>query len=99
MGMEQRLEVQNRVQTQGDFMDNSNIFQWVFFVGAILQVLAAFQKYGEKLQTAAVAMKERNENPALPNRRGPAKLPYTLLYPKSEKHGLTGMGVPNSISI
>jgi len=63
------------------------------------EVLAAFQKYGEKLQTAAVAMKERNENPALPNRRGPAKLPYTLLYPKSEKHGLTGMGVPNSISI
>jgi linoleate 9S-lipoxygenase len=63
------------------------------------EVLAAFQKYGEKLQAAAVTMKERNQNPSLPNRRGPAKLPYTLLYPKSEKHGLTGMGVPNSISI
>jgi hypothetical protein len=30
--MEQRLEVQNRVQRQGDFMDNSNRFQWVFLL-------------------------------------------------------------------
>jgi hypothetical protein len=37
------IEVQNRVQRQGDFMDNSNIFQWVVFVGAICRYLQHFR--------------------------------------------------------
>ncbi|CAK9874762.1 unnamed protein product [Sphagnum jensenii] len=64
------------------------------------QVLDAFQKFDEKLQKAGEAIKERNATTErFPNRWGPTKVPYTLLYPKSDKPGLTGMGVPNSISI
>ncbi len=66
----------------------------------LMQVLDAFQKFDEKLQKAGEAIKERNATTErFPNRWGPTKVPYTLLYPKSDKPGLTGMGVPNSISI
>ncbi len=63
-----------------------------------VQVLAAFKRFGERLDEAEAAMKERNKK-ELPNRIGPAKVPYTLLYPKSDTPGLTGMGVPNSVTI
>lgn len=39
-----------------------------------------------------------NNDEKLRNRVGPVKIPYTLLYATSEG-GLTGMGIPNSVSI
>jgi hypothetical protein len=75
-----------------------NIIHFVFV--HLMQVLDAFQKFGERLQKAGEDIKERNaKTESFPNRWGPTKVPYTLLYPKSDKPGLTGMGVPNSISI
>ncbi|CAI0466095.1 unnamed protein product, partial [Linum tenue] len=65
--------------------------------------LAAFKRFGERLKEIEKRITEMNENPALKNRVGPVKVPYTLLYPNtsdySREGGLTGKGVPNSISI
>jgi hypothetical protein len=40
----------------------------------------------------------RNADKTLKNRSGPVKLEYELLHPTSGE-GLTGRGVPNSVSI
>ncbi|BFI36755.1 hypothetical protein MARPO_0106s0031 [Marchantia polymorpha] len=58
----------------------------------------AYEEFSGRLQTLKQRITERNNDPKLPNRRGPANVPYTLLYPESES-GVTGQGVPYSISI
>ncbi|GLJ05591.1 hypothetical protein SUGI_0020820 [Cryptomeria japonica] len=62
-----------------------------------------FARFTSALENLEKNVTERNENPELKNRYGPAKVPYTLLYPSTSDHskegGLTGMGVPNSVSI
>lgn len=60
--------------------------------------LEAFEKFGKKLVEIEDKIIERNDNGKWKNRVGPVKLPYTLLYPRSGA-GLTGRGIPNSISI
>ncbi|KAI4329126.1 hypothetical protein L6164_021424 [Bauhinia variegata] len=60
--------------------------------------LEALKKFGKKLEEIEKKLIERNHDENLRNRNGPVNMPYTLLYPKSEK-GLTGQGIPNSISI
>lgn len=60
--------------------------------------LDAFEKFGEDLREIEGRISELNLNKNLKNRNGPAKLPYTLLIPSSEV-GLTGRGIPNSVSI
>ena len=62
------------------------------------EVLEAFDKSGKKLREIEVNIMRRNQDEKLKNRVGPAKMPYTLLYPSSEG-GLTGKGIPNSVSI
>lgn len=63
----------------------------------------AFKRFGEKLMEIENAINRRNNNKNLKNRTGPVKVPYTLLYPNtsdySKEGGLTGLGIPNSISI
>ncbi|CAM6126501.1 unnamed protein product [Calypogeia fissa] len=59
---------------------------------------AAFQEFSERIAAVEENIMKRNEDPALVNRTGPAKLPYTLLVPSSTS-GMTGRGVPNSVSI
>ncbi|KAL2942082.1 putative linoleate 9S-lipoxygenase 5 [Bienertia sinuspersici] len=59
--------------------------------------LDAFKKFGEKLVEIEDKIVERNNDGSLKNRVGPAKLPYTLLYPSSGV-GITGRGIPNSVS-
>ncbi|KAL1536016.1 Lox4p [Salvia divinorum] len=61
-------------------------------------VLAAFERFGKKLGGVERKIMEMNGDEKWKNRVGPAKLPYTLLYPTSEE-GLTGRGIPNSTSI
>lgn len=65
--------------------------------------LEAFQRFGEKLVKIERRIEELNGDERLRNRNGPVKVPYTLLYPNtsdtSGTGGLTGRGVPNSISI
>ncbi|KAH9326857.1 hypothetical protein KI387_007035, partial [Taxus chinensis] len=63
----------------------------------------AFKRLSSSLVSVEEKVTERNKNPLLKNRYGPALLPYTLLYPgtsdTSNDGGLTGRGIPNSISI
>lgn len=58
----------------------------------------AFERFRERLKRLEALIDERNENTNLKNRNGAGILPYELLKPFS-KPGVTGMGVPCSISI
>ncbi|KAE8651606.1 hypothetical protein Csa_021324 [Cucumis sativus] len=60
--------------------------------------LEAFEKFGKNLFEVENRIMERNKEVNLKNRSGPVNLPYTLLVPSSNE-GLTGRGIPNSISI
>ncbi|GLJ21754.1 hypothetical protein SUGI_0405850 [Cryptomeria japonica] len=67
------------------------------------RVMEAFESFSKELKEIEEKINERNADVRLKNRSGPAKVPYTLLYPStsdfSRKGGLTGRGIPNSVSI
>jgi len=63
------------------------------------RVLAAFEKFGEKMKDVTEVINARNADKSLKNRTGPVQMPYELLVPQSNTPGLTGKGVPNSVSI
>ncbi|KAL5990959.1 hypothetical protein ACLOJK_011865 [Asimina triloba] len=62
-----------------------------------------WEEFRKELVEVEAAIKERNANPKLKNRSGPARIPYTLLYPDTSgvepTTGITGKGIPNSISM
>ncbi|XP_024025452.1 probable linoleate 9S-lipoxygenase 5 [Morus notabilis] len=60
--------------------------------------LEAFERFGKKLGEIEDKIISMNNDERLKNRVGPVKMPYTLLFPTSEG-GLTGKGIPNSVSI
>ncbi|EOY11317.1 Lipoxygenase 1 [Theobroma cacao] len=60
--------------------------------------LAAFEDFHNRLVQIEEEMKNMNTDEKLKNRVGPVNVPYTLLYPNGEV-GLSGKGIPNSISI
>lgn len=59
---------------------------------------AAFEKFNQKMKVIEHIIDSRNANPQLRNRFGAGICPYELLKPFSEP-GVTGKGVPNSITI
>ncbi|XP_059632514.1 probable linoleate 9S-lipoxygenase 5 [Cornus florida] len=63
----------------------------------------AFERFGVKLVEIENRIMHRNNDERLKNRCGPVKVPYTLLYPNASDYsgasGLTGKGIPNSVSI
>ncbi|KAG8070141.1 hypothetical protein GUJ93_ZPchr0006g40969 [Zizania palustris] len=61
-------------------------------------IKAAFEKFGGRMKEIEGTVDERNNNPELRNRCGAGIVPYELLRPFS-KPGVTGRGIPNSISI
>ncbi|KAL5708016.1 linoleate 13S-lipoxygenase [Ranunculus cassubicifolius] len=61
-------------------------------------IKAAFEKFSGKLKELESIIDARNADPELRNRNGAGIVPYELLKPMS-KPGVTGMGVPNSVSI
>jgi lipoxygenase len=61
-------------------------------------IKAAFEKFSGRLKELEGIIDERNANPKLVNRHGAGIVPYELLKPFS-KPGITGKGVPYSISI
>lgn len=67
------------------------------------EVLEAFERFSATLIDIEGRIMDRNRDKTLKNRNGPVKVPYTLLYPNtsdySREGGLTGKGIPNSISI
>ncbi|XP_038877029.1 probable linoleate 9S-lipoxygenase 5 [Benincasa hispida] len=62
------------------------------------EALEAFDKFRGRLKEIEERILKRNKDPKLKNRVGPVNVPYTLLFPTST-NGLTGKGIPNSISI
>ncbi|CAA7395412.1 unnamed protein product [Spirodela intermedia] len=67
------------------------------------KALTAFNAFANKLIVIENQIIEMNQDSRLKNRNGPVKLPYTLLYPSTSNFnrvgGLTGRGIPNSVSI
>ncbi|KAK1282325.1 hypothetical protein QJS10_CPB22g01456 [Acorus calamus] len=61
-------------------------------------VREAFERFNGRLKEIERIIDERNGDVRLKNRTGAGVVPYELLKPFS-KPGVTGMGVPNSISI
>ncbi|KAJ4945389.1 hypothetical protein NE237_014222 [Protea cynaroides] len=65
--------------------------------------LKTFEKFGKKLVKIENRIIEMNNDKRWKNRVGPVKIPYTLLYPDTSNYtgvgGLTGRGIPNSVSI
>ncbi|XP_043716745.1 probable linoleate 9S-lipoxygenase 5 [Telopea speciosissima] len=65
--------------------------------------LLAFQRFRNKLLEVEKKIMKMNKDPSKRNRVGPVKMPYTLLYPDTSNTtgvgGLTGKGIPNSVSI
>ncbi|XP_057482892.1 linoleate 13S-lipoxygenase 2-1, chloroplastic-like isoform X2 [Actinidia eriantha] len=61
-------------------------------------IKAAFERFSGKLKELEGIIDARNANRSLKNRYGAGVVPYELLKPYSEP-GVTGKGVPNSISI
>ncbi|KAF8664094.1 hypothetical protein HU200_055005 [Digitaria exilis] len=64
----------------------------------------AFKRFGDRLVEIESRVMAMNADPRLKNRNGPAKFPYTLLFPntsdrKGDAAGITVKGIPNSISI
>ncbi|XP_059437178.1 probable linoleate 9S-lipoxygenase 5 [Corylus avellana] len=62
------------------------------------EALEAFERFGQKLAGIEDRIIKMNNDKKWKNRVGPVKVPYTLLYPTSEG-GITGKGIPNSVSI
>ncbi|XP_022742693.1 probable linoleate 9S-lipoxygenase 5 [Durio zibethinus] len=60
--------------------------------------LAAFEAFNKRLAEIEGEILKMNMDKKLKNRVGPVNVPYTLLYPTGEV-GLSGKGIPNSISI
>ncbi|XP_078429973.1 putative linoleate 9S-lipoxygenase 5 [Wolffia australiana] len=67
------------------------------------KALTAFKEFSNRLIGIENRIVEMNRDPLLLNRNGPVKIPYTLLYPSTSDFdgvgGLTGRGIPNSVSI
>ncbi|KAL3676598.1 hypothetical protein R1sor_026546 [Riccia sorocarpa] len=64
------------------------------------EIKGAFAEFSAKMEELLSKFEERNGDLSLKNRTaGPSKVPYTLMYPHSEESGITGRGVPYSITI
>ncbi|XP_074580115.1 putative linoleate 9S-lipoxygenase 4 [Curcuma longa] len=67
------------------------------------KALEAFERFHHKLVEIENRILRMNRDPKLKNRTGPVKMPYMLLYPNTSDltrvGGLTGRGIPNSVSI
>ncbi|KAJ4826150.1 hypothetical protein Tsubulata_050128 [Turnera subulata] len=88
------IEILSRHATDEVYLGQRDTPEWT----ADAKPLQAFEEFGKKLVKIEEKIIEMNRDEKLKNRVGPAKMPYTLLVPSSEG-GLTGRGIPNSISI
>ncbi|KAL8527990.1 hypothetical protein ACS0TY_005705 [Phlomoides rotata] len=88
------IEILSKHSSDEIYLGQRDTPEWTVDAGP----LEAFDKFGKKLNEIGGKVMEMNNDEKWKNRVGPAKLPYTLLYPTSEK-GLTGKGIPNSASI
>eukprot|EP00253_Pinus_taeda_P031141 PITA_31141 len=93
------IEILSRHSTDEVYLGQRATSEWSEDEG----VTEAFKRFGTKLKEIERKITERNQDAELKNRSGPAQIPYTLLYPNtsdlSHEGGLTGKGIPNSVSI
>ncbi|XP_050375020.1 probable linoleate 9S-lipoxygenase 5 [Argentina anserina] len=93
------IEILSRHSTDEIYLGQRDSLEWT----SDAEALAAFDRFGKKLMEIEKRITEMNEDERWKNRVGPIKMPYTLLYPStsdySREGGLTGKGIPNSISI
>ncbi|GLJ21756.1 hypothetical protein SUGI_0405880 [Cryptomeria japonica] len=93
------IEILSRYSTDEVYLGQRESGDWI----DDRRVMAAFGSFNRELKEIEDKINERNADGRLKNRSGPAKVPYTLLYPStsdfSRQGGLTGRGIPNSISI
>ena len=88
------IEILSRHPSDEVSLGQRNDPHWICDV----EPLEAFDKFGRKLGEIEKRIMAMNCDEKLKNRVGPLKMPYNLLYPAS-KGGLTGMGIPNNVSI
>ncbi|GKV42758.1 hypothetical protein SLEP1_g50132 [Rubroshorea leprosula] len=93
------IEVLSRHSTDEVYLGQRDTPEWT----TDAEPLAAFDRFRKKLAEIEHKINDRNEDDRMKNRKGPVQVPYTLLYPctsgDSKNAGLTGKGIPNSISI
>ncbi|KAJ7561174.1 hypothetical protein O6H91_03G017100 [Diphasiastrum complanatum] len=87
------IELLSKHATEEEYLGH-RISNWTDNKAAV----AAIGALSERLSHIEQLISGRNSDANLKNRSGPAGVPYTLLFPSS-KPGLTGAGIPNSISI
>ncbi|XP_008246456.1 PREDICTED: probable linoleate 9S-lipoxygenase 5 [Prunus mume] len=88
------IEILSRHSTDEVYLGKRDTPEWT----ADREPLKAFDKFGRKLAEIEDRITSMNNDEKLKNRVGPVKMPYTLLFPTSGG-GLTGRGIPNSVSI
>ncbi|KAF7837276.1 linoleate 9S-lipoxygenase 5-like [Senna tora] len=88
------IEILSRHSTDEVYLGQRDAPNWT----SDAEPLAAFERFGQRLVEIENRITEMNKDKRWKNRVGPVKVPYTLLYPNTES-GLTGKGIPNSISI
>ncbi|XP_050274142.1 probable linoleate 9S-lipoxygenase 5 isoform X3 [Quercus robur] len=88
------IEILSRHSTDEVYLGQRDTREWTFDT----KPLEAFDRFGKKLAEIEDRIVTMNNDKKWKNRVGPVKVPYTLLYPTSEG-GLTGKGIPNSVSI
>ncbi|KAK9070900.1 hypothetical protein SSX86_009468 [Deinandra increscens subsp. villosa] len=93
------IEILSRHSTDEIYLGQSESPHWTEDASA----KEAFKRFGKKLVDIEGKIMGRNIEGRLKNRIGPVNVPYTLLYPNTSdfthEGGLTGKGIPNSISI
>lgn len=93
------IEILSRHSTDEIYLGQRDTPEWTLDA----EILAAFERFGKKLIEIENRITEMNKDKKWKNRVGPVNVPYTLLFPNtsdySREGGLTGKGIPNSISI
>ncbi|KAK1267009.1 putative linoleate 9S-lipoxygenase 5 [Acorus gramineus] len=93
------IEILSRHSSDEVYLGRRASEEWTREVEAV----KAFERFGERLVGIEERIVEMNGDGRFKNRFGPVKVPYTLLYPNTNNpdgaSGLTGKGIPNSVSI
>ncbi|KAF9618787.1 hypothetical protein IFM89_002655 [Coptis chinensis] len=93
------IEILSRHSTDEVYLGQRDTPEWT----SDAEPKEAFKRFRDRLVEIENRIEELNKNMLWRNRVGPVNVPYTLLYPStsdtSRVGGLTGRGIPNSVSI
>ncbi|KAG6511528.1 probable linoleate 9S-lipoxygenase 5 [Zingiber officinale] len=93
------IEILSRHSSDEVYLGQRDAQEWT----SDKRALEAFERFRQNLIEIENRILRMNRDPKLKNRTGPVKMPYMLLYPNTSDFtrvgGLTGRGIPNSVSI